>query len=77
MLSPERRDSVVDFIPHLMGGHGPQFTGGDFDGEVHLALVADLHDGGIRPAISRQKVRDQLNRLLRCRKADAKSGAGA
>ena len=60
-----------------MGRHGTQLTGGDFDGKVHLSLVADLHDGGIRPAISREKVRDQLNRLLRCRKADAKREAGA
>ena len=54
-----------------MRGDGPQFAGRNFDGQIHLALVTDLHDGGVRPAVSREEARDQLNRLLRCRKADA------
>ena len=44
MLAHELRDAVVDFIPHLMRRDRAQFAGGNFDGKVELALVADLHD---------------------------------
>src|SRR5579883_186649 len=37
-------DAVVDFVPHFIAGDGAEFVAGDFDGELHLALVADLDD---------------------------------
>ena len=71
MLPHQSGDSIVDFIPELMRGHGLQFTARHFHRWVHLPLVTDLHDGGVRPATSGKKMRDQLNGFLRCRKANA------
>ncbi len=37
---------VEDLVPHAVGGDGAEFVAGDFDGEVELAALADLDDGG-------------------------------
>ncbi len=36
---------VEDLFPHVVGGDGAEFVGGDFDGEVELAALAYLDDG--------------------------------
>ncbi len=37
---------VEDLFPHGVGGDGTKFVAGDFDGEVELAALAYLNDGG-------------------------------
>ena len=37
---------VEDLFPHAVGGDGAEFVAGDFDGEVELAALAYLDDGG-------------------------------
>src|ERR1700722_12229771 len=37
---------VEDFVPYTGVGHGVEFVAGDFDGDVELAALAYLDDGG-------------------------------
>ena len=74
MLPYEFRDSIVNFVPHLVRSHRTQFAGRHFDGEIHLALMPDLHNDGIGPSASCKKMRDQLDGLLRGGQTDAKRG---
>ena len=50
-------EAVVDLVPHLAGGDGAEFVARDFDGEIHLAAVADVDDGGAAGAGSRRLLR--------------------
>src|SRR5438067_4419353 len=64
-------DAVVNFIPHFVAGDGPKQRGRNFHREVELALVTDVDDYRIGPAVSREKMGYLLNWFLRCRKSDA------
>ena len=46
VLVGEGGEFVEDLGPHGGGGDGAEFVGGDFDGEVEVAALADLDDGG-------------------------------
>ena len=37
---------VEDLFPHAGVGDGAEFVAGDLDGDVELAALADLDDGG-------------------------------
>ncbi len=43
----QRRQTVVDLVPHLVGRDGAQLIARDLNGEVHLAAVADVDDAGL------------------------------
>src|SRR6266404_1128003 len=72
MLISELRETIVDFAPHFVGGDGAEFAGRNFDSEVHLASMADLHDDGIVAVRASQEVSEGLDRLLRGGEANAR-----
>src|SRR5215472_17494074 len=72
MLRRERRNAVVDLVPHFVGSHWTKFTAGNFDGQVELAAMTDLHDHRIGPVRAGQKLGHQLDWFLRGGKADAR-----
>src|SRR2546423_4050572 len=72
MLLGEFRDAVVDFAPHFIRGDGAEFAGGNFDGQVEFAAMADVHDLRLRSAATGQEVRDKFDRLLRGGESDAR-----
>ena len=43
----EGGEPVEDLLPHGGGGDGAEFVGGNLDGEVELAALADLDDGAL------------------------------
>src|SRR4029077_6578452 len=71
MLVGELRQAIVDFAPHFVGGDGAELAGRYFDGEIHLAAMADLHDGGIVSFGAGQEMCDGLDWPLRGGEADA------
>ena len=61
----------VEHVAHLLGARdGFELTLGQLDGEVELALVAAVDDGGHRP-IADEQPGNGLDRPLRRRQADA------
>ncbi len=60
MLLDKFNKTVVNLVPHLIGGDGAKLAGGHFDGEIELAFVADVDDHRIRTAIAGKEVRDLL-----------------
>jgi hypothetical protein len=54
-----------------MRGDGSNLAARHLNREIDLPLVADLDDDWIGPSAAREKMRDQLNRFLRSRQADA------
>src|SRR5713101_1778048 len=71
MLIGELREAIVNFAPHFIRGHGTEFARGHFDRKIHLAAMADLHDGGIVVVRASQEVRNRLDGFLRGGEADA------
>ncbi len=73
MLLGECGELVVDLGPHGRGCDGAEFGGGDFDGEIEGAALADLDDGcGLAMGCaSDEEVGDELDGVLRRREADA------
>ncbi len=67
MLIGELRKAIVDFAPHFIGGDRAELAGRYFDGDIHLAAMADLDNGGIVAVGPGQEMRDGLDRLLRSR----------
>src|SRR4051794_31102661 len=63
-------DTVVNLIPHLIAGNGPEQGCGNFNRKIELALVTDINNDRIGPSAAGEKMRNIFNRLLRCRKAD-------
>ncbi len=39
-------EAVVDLAPHFIAGDGAEFRRRDLDGEIELAAMADVDDGG-------------------------------
>ena len=72
MLGGERGEAIVDFVPHFVGGDGAKLAGGNFNGEIELTTMADLHCHGIRPVGAGEKVGYELDGLLCGRKANAR-----
>ena len=72
MLLRQRRDAVVDLAPHLIAGDRSKFGRRNLHREVELAAMPDIHHGRCRPVRASQKMRHQLNRLLRRRQSDAR-----
>ena len=58
MLLNELSKAIVNLVPHFMRRDGAQFAARHFDGDVHGALVADLHDHRIGAAAARKEMRD-------------------
>ena len=69
---------VEDFGPHGVGGDGAEFVAGDLDGEVKLAALAYLNNGGGRTGGvgSGEEFGDELNGVLGGGKADALRRSG-
>src|SRR5882724_2167607 len=65
MLENEFGDAVVDLIPHLMRGDGPERNPRHLDGEVELAPVAHVNDHRIRTSAAGEEMGHLLDRLLR------------
>ncbi len=72
MLPGELGDAVVNFAPHLIRGNRAKLAARNFDGDVHLALVADVYDRGRGALGTGEEVSDHFDWLLRGRKADAR-----
>ncbi len=70
MLLDELHKAVIDLVPHFIGHDSREWTWRDFNREIDSPLVTDIHDLGISRSSS-EKFPDELNRLLRRRKADA------
>src|SRR5258708_6783330 len=71
MLLHQRSDAVVDLVPKFVAGDRAKFLSGNFNGQIESALVANVDDYGIWSPIAGEKMRNRLNRLLRCGKANA------
>ncbi len=72
MLCGELGEAIVDFAPHFVGSDGAELAGRYFDGEIHFAAMADLHDCGVVAFRASQEMSDRLNRFLRGGEADAR-----
>src|SRR5580692_3659213 len=71
VLANEICYAIVNLVPHFMRGNRAQFAGWHFDGQIERALVADLNDHRVGTAAAGEKMRNQLDRFLRGREADA------
>ncbi len=65
MLLHELRQAIVNFVPHFVRGDGGKFAARHFHGKIDAPLMSDLHDHRIGAAASRQKMRNEFDRLLR------------
>src|SRR5579884_1898274 len=63
VLIRQINDTVVNFIPHLVTCNWAKQCGWHFDCEVEFALMPNVDDDWIRPAIAREKVCDLFYRL--------------
>src|SRR5208282_2817363 len=75
MLFDKFDQAVVNLVPHFVGGDGAELTGRNFNREIELALVADIHNDRIRPSVARkssagEEMRHFFDRLLRGRKSN-------
>jgi hypothetical protein len=70
MLFDQLDQTVVDLVPHFVGGDGAELAGRNFDGKIELALVADVDDHRVGPSAAGKEMRDLFNRLLRRRKSN-------
>src|SRR4051794_20644055 len=59
---------VINLAPHFTCRYGTQFILGDFDGQVHLAPMADIDDRSTRRG---KVVRNFFDRSYRRREPDA------
>ncbi len=80
MRIDELDNALVNLSPHLVRRYGAEFGVGDFDGQIHLPLVAYVDDHGIRASllfigVTRQETRYLLDRLLGGGQADARGRA--
>ncbi len=67
----ERRQPVVILVPDLVRHHRFERGAGDFDPEIHVAAMPGIDDrAGLRGGAD-EIARDLVDRLLRCRQADA------
>ena len=71
MLLDESDECIIDLVPHLVGGDGPERAGRNFDRKVKLSLVPDIDDDRRRAAVSGEELRNLFDRLLRRRKSNA------
>src|SRR5665213_626695 len=65
VLPDKLRQAVIDFVPHFVRGYRAQFASGHLYRKIHDTLVADLHNHRIGPTRSGEKMRHQLDWLLR------------
>src|SRR5580700_8121314 len=72
MLLDEFYQAVVNLIPHFVGRDRTELAGGNFYGEIELALVTDVYDYGIWTPVAGEEMCNLLNRLLRRRKSNAR-----
>src|SRR4051812_11873664 len=49
-------ETVVNLLPHFAGGDGAELVVGNFDGEIHFALMADVDDAGGRYLITARMI---------------------
>src|SRR5579862_6216596 len=71
MLANEIGYAIVNLVPHFMRRNRAKFASGNLNRQIEHALVADLHDHRIGTAAAGEKMRNQLDRFLRGREADA------
>src|ERR1700739_3455489 len=72
MLCGQGGDPVVDLGPHFVGRNWAKLAGGNFDAQIQLATMTYLHNRGIGPVVSSQKMSHELDRFLGRRKTDAR-----
>src|SRR5216684_7344029 len=72
MLPGELGDAVVNFAPHLIRGNRAKLAARNFDGDVHLALVADVYYGWCGAFGAGEEVSDHFDWLLRGGEANAR-----
>ena len=70
VVADEVGHPVVDLLPLLVGADGVERGGGDLDGEVEVAPVADVDEGAVAVAAD-EEPRDFLEGLLGRGEADA------
>ena len=72
MALDELHELLVDLGPMLVRAHGLQLHRRHFDGQIHVAEMADVHDVWLRTATRPDQEAPQLvERLLRRAEADA------
>src|SRR5258706_2605284 len=72
ILFHEACNARVNFFPHLIGSYRPKFARGNFNSEINLPALRNVHKNGLWPAIAHEELPNELHRLLRRRKANAR-----
>src|SRR5882724_5295180 len=71
VLLDQLTNAVINLIPQFVAGNGPKFLTWNFDCEIHLALMADVHHYRIWVMVAGKKVGHGFDWLLRGRESDA------
>ena len=71
MLQRQRRDAVVNLSPHFIGCNGTKLGSWHFYGQIERTAMPDVYHCGGGTSCASQKMRHQLNRLLRRRQSNA------
>src|SRR2546430_16749536 len=71
MLSNEFHHTVINLVPHLVGGDRTKGAARNFDREIKLPLVSNVDDLRIGTAIAGKKVRNLFDWFLSCRQTNA------
>ncbi|HEX8827322.1 MAG TPA: hypothetical protein VF778_04335, partial [Xanthobacteraceae bacterium] len=72
MLRGQRREAVIDFVPHFVGGHRTKLAAGDFDSQIQFTPMADLYDVRRRLPCAGEKTAEEFDGFLRRGKTDAR-----
>ena len=77
MLFDQLNEADINFLPHLVAGDGAKLAGWNFDRQIKLAAVSNIHDDGILASIACEEMRNVFNRLLRGGESNAHRRATA
>ena len=64
-------DARIDFFPHSVRSHGPEFACRHFDRQIDLPALRNMHQYWLRSAIANQKLAYEIHGLLRGRKTNS------
>src|ERR1700691_1979597 len=57
-------DALVNLLPHLVRSYRAKLAGRNFDSQIQMAPLRNLHDCRAGPVIAGKKISDQLDGLL-------------